>query len=84
MVFINRERHIMQILVLTSGWRVYSRTKEETVVPVITVDGHDLREITEELSVVGQKLDLVAVIRIHNDDVRTQLTIGLRKRHLPL
>ena len=82
MVFINRTRHIIQILVHTSGCRVCSRAKETTVVPVITVDGHNLREIAEELSIVGQQLDLVAVICTHSDDASARITIGFEEEAL--
>ncbi len=76
MVFIKRTRHTMQILVHVSDVRVCSRTKEATVVPVVSVNGHKLGEVTEQLSVVGQQLDLVVVIHVHIDDESAGLTIG--------
>ena len=48
----------MQILVHVSDTRVCSRAKEATVVPVVTVDGHKLGEVTEHLSVVDQQFIL--------------------------
>ena len=79
MVFIKRTRHTMQILVRESAWCVCSRAKEATVVPVIVIHNHKLREITQDLSVFDQQLDLVSVIRIHCDDASTRLTVGLEE-----
>ncbi len=84
MVFIERTRHTMQILVHTSDARVCSRAKEETVVPVVVVHGHELGEVAEQLSVVGQQLDLVVVIRVHGDDESAGLTVSLEEAALPV
>jgi hypothetical protein len=72
----------MSILVHT-GWCVWSRAKEATIAPVITIDRHKLREITEELSVVGQQLDLIAGVRVHINDVGACLAVGLEEAVMP-
>ena len=50
--------------------------------PVVTVNGHKLGEVAEQLSVVGQQLDLVVVIRVHGDDESAGLTISLEEAAL--
>ncbi len=82
MVFIKRTRHTMQILVQTSDARVCSRAKETTLVSVVTVNGHKLGEVAEQLNVIGQQLDLVVVIRVHGDDESAGLTIGFEEAAL--
>ena len=82
MVFIERTRHTMQVQVHASDTRVCSRAKEATVVPVVTVNGHKLGEVAEQLSVVGQQLDLVVVIRVHGDDESAGFTISLEEAAL--
>jgi hypothetical protein len=84
MVFIKRTRHTMRILVQASDARVCSRAKEATVVPVVTIDGHKLGEVTEQLSVVDQQLNLVVVIRVHGDDASAGLTIGFEEAALAI
>ena len=84
MVFIKRTRHTMRILVQASDARVCPRAKEATVVPVVTIDGHKLGEVTEQLSVVDQQLNLVVVIRVHVDDASAGLTIGFEEAALAI
>ena len=74
----------MQILVRTSGWCVCSRAKEATVVSGIVIDRHEIREMTEELSVDGQQLDLITVVHIHNNDAGGRIVIGLEEEALPV
>ena len=74
----------MQILVHVSDARVCSRATETTVVAVVTVNGHKLGEVTEQLSVVDQQLNLVVVIRVHGDDASAGLTIGFEEAALAI
>ena len=82
MVFIKRTRHTMRILVHVSDTCVCSMVKETTVVSVVTVDGYNLGEVTEQISVVDQQRNLVVVIRVHDDDTSVGLTIGFEETTL--